>query len=62
MSQSSMPWVKIYTEILDDPRVGNLTESAQLRYIQLIILAGECDAEGALVRGHYERHGHSRSG
>lgn len=47
----AMPWVKIYTDILDDSKVGNLNDACKLRFIQLVVLAGECDAEGALVKG-----------
>ena len=48
---SGMPWVKLYTELLDDPKVGRLSESAQLFFVKLILLAGECDAEGYLTNG-----------
>jgi len=46
-----MPWVKVYTEFLDDPKVGFLSEGAQLLLIKLFLLAGECDAEGYLANG-----------
>jgi 5-methylcytosine-specific restriction endonuclease McrA len=45
---SEMPWVKLYTEFLDDCKIANLSDSAKLRFVQLILLAGECDAEGSL--------------
>ena len=46
-----MPWVKLYTETLDDVKLARLTDSQKWRFIQLILLAGECDADGALVTG-----------
>jgi len=49
MSESSMPWVKIYTDFLDDPKIGQLSDPIKLRFIQIILIAGECDADGALV-------------
>jgi len=48
---SGMPWVKLYTEFLDDPKVGFLSEGAQLLLVKLFLLAGECDAEGYLANG-----------
>jgi DnaD/phage-associated family protein len=48
---SGMPWVKIDTEILDDPKIGQLPEIVAWRFVQLILLAGKCDAEGYLVNG-----------
>jgi hypothetical protein len=46
-----MPWVKLYTDLLDDPKVGFLSEGAQLLFVKLILLAGECDAEGYIANG-----------
>lgn len=48
---SSMPWIKLYTEILDDPKVGRLTDGQKWRFVSLCLLAGECDQNGALVNG-----------
>jgi hypothetical protein len=48
---ASMPWVKLYTETLDDVKLARLADSQKWRFIQLILLAGECDADGALVTG-----------
>lgn len=50
-TESSMPWVKIYTDILDDPKLGRLPELTRWRFVQLVLIAGECDAEGLLVSG-----------
>jgi hypothetical protein len=44
-----MPWIKLYTELLDDPDVGKLPELVKLRFIQLLLYAGELDAEGYLI-------------
>lgn len=49
MSDSSMPWVKMYTEMLDDTKLGRVSERARWRFVQLILMAGECDAEGYLA-------------
>lgn len=48
---SSMPWIKLYTDILDDPKVGRLTDGQKWRFVSLCLLAGECDQNGALVNG-----------
>ena len=48
---SGMPWVKIDTEILDDPKMAKLDDSVKWRFIQLVLLAGRCDAEGFIVLG-----------
>ena len=46
---TKLPWIKLYTDIIDDHRLGLLPEGQQLRYVQLLALAGEYDAEGYLV-------------
>jgi len=46
---SPMPWIKLYTEFLDDLKVRRLPELAQLRFIELCLLAGLCDCEGVLA-------------
>lgn len=46
-----MPWVKIYTEMLDDIKIANLEDEQKWRFVQLILLAGECDAGGSFVTG-----------
>jgi len=43
-----MPWVKLHTELLRDPRLYRLPESAQLHFFKLLMVAGQCDADGAL--------------
>ena len=45
---SSMPWVKLYTEMLDDPKIGRLPDAIKWRFVSLVLLAGECDQDGAL--------------
>ncbi len=47
--QTSMPWVKLQTSILDDPRMGRLTEIQRWRVVQLEALAGKCDCGGYLA-------------
>ena len=51
MASSGMPWIKLYNEFLDDPKVGRLTPGQQLIFIKLLLVAGECDAEGLLSNG-----------
>ncbi len=48
---SSMPWIKLYTDILDDTKIGRLDAATKWRFVALCVLAGECDAEGYLVNG-----------
>src|SRR3990167_4149870 len=50
MTTSSMPWVKLYTDILDDTKLGQLPDLTKWRFVQLLVLAGECDQEGWLVQ------------
>lgn len=51
MANTSMPWVKLYTELLDDPKLGKLPDLAKLRFIQMLLIAGECDMNGCLMNG-----------
>lgn len=44
----SMPWVKIYTEMLDDPKMSDLEPEEKWLFIELILLAGECDESGMI--------------
>jgi len=48
---SSMPWIKLYTDLLDDPKVGKLPDIVKLRFIQMLLIAGECDMNGCLTNG-----------
>jgi len=45
---ASMPWVKLYTEMLDDPKIGRLPDEKKWRFVQLVLYAGELDKEGYL--------------
>jgi hypothetical protein len=45
---TSLPWIKLYIELLDDPKLFELTKAQQLLFIQLLLLAGMLDAEGYL--------------
>ena len=45
------PWLKMWTEWLNDPKMDNLTLAEQGAWWRLVTLAHECDAEGALVKG-----------
>ena len=46
---TSMPWIKLYTEMLDDPKIGRLSIALRWRFVELLLLAGECDEDGALI-------------
>lgn len=41
-------WVKLYTEIINDPKMGRLTDRQFRTCINLFALAGEIDQDGAL--------------
>ncbi len=48
-SESDMRyWIKLYTEILHDPKMGRLTDRQFRTCINLFALAGELDADGTL--------------
>ena len=51
MTQTAMPWVKIYSEFIHDSKIGRLPATAQLLFVKLIIVAGEADADGYLING-----------
>lgn len=41
-------WIKLYMEILDDPKMGNLDDHLFRRTIELFLLAGDMDNKGFL--------------
>ena len=45
---SSYSWVKLYHEVLHDPKMGRLTDNLWRRVIEVILLAGECGNDGLL--------------
>jgi hypothetical protein len=45
---SARSWVKLYIEILDDPKMGRLAHNLWRRLIELILLAGRTGNDGAL--------------
>lgn len=45
---ASKYWIKLYHEILDDPKMGQLPDRAWRRVIELFLLAGELDSGGLL--------------
>lgn len=50
---SAMPWVKLWTRLLNNPTFAQMPEPAQLRFFKLLMLAGQCDAGGGFfVNGH----------
>lgn len=42
-------WIKLYHEILDDPKMGRLSDSVWRRCIEIFLLAGELDNDGLLM-------------
>lgn len=46
-----MPWIKLYTEFLDDPKVSELKPAEQLLFVKLLLFAGECDQSGLIGDG-----------
>jgi len=45
---ASKYWIKLYHEILDDPKMGRLPDALFRRAIELFLIAGEVDREGGL--------------
>lgn len=45
---ASKYWIKLYHEILDDPKMGLLPDNVWRRAIELFLLAGELDNDGQL--------------
>ncbi len=41
-------WIKLYIEILDDPKMGRLPDQLWRRAIELFLIAGEFDCDGLL--------------
>ena len=41
-------WLKLYYEMLDDPKVARLPDSSYRRFIECLLLAGETDSGGLL--------------
>jgi len=39
-------WLKIYYEMLDDPKIGQLRPALRWRFIECLLVAGECDDGG----------------
>ena len=49
--KQGMPWVKVWTDFIHDDKLAEVSRSARLRFVELLCLAGECDADGAIVNG-----------
>ena len=41
-------WIKLYHEILDDPKMGRLSDRIWRRSIEMMLLAGDFDIDGEL--------------
>ena len=48
----SMPWIKLYPEMMDDPKLADLTPATKWYFVELCLMAGECDSEGYIVNGN----------
>lgn len=47
---ASKYWLKIYYEMLDDPKVGILRPALRWRFIETLLVAGEYDKDGLLPK------------
>jgi hypothetical protein len=45
---TSKYWIKLYHEILDDPKMGRLPDALFRRTIELFLIAGDCNRAGKL--------------
>jgi len=41
-------WIKLYVEILDDPKIGMMSDWLYKRFIQLLLVASEYNQDGLL--------------
>ncbi len=41
-------WLKLYYEMLDDPKIGQLRPALRWRFVECLLVAGECADDGAL--------------
>jgi hypothetical protein len=39
-------WLKLYYDMLDDSKIGKLREATRWRFIECLLVAGECDDDG----------------
>jgi hypothetical protein len=46
---SDLPWFKVYNKIIDDPKLHCLDDAVKWRFMQLLVLANECNNEGYLT-------------
>jgi hypothetical protein len=46
---TNLPWIKLYVELLFEPKLFGLSDAQRWRFVQLLLLAGYLDAEGYLV-------------
>jgi hypothetical protein len=46
---TNLPWIKLYIELLFEPKIFGLSDARKWRFVQLLLLAGYLDAEGYLV-------------
>jgi hypothetical protein len=49
MHLTNLPWIKLYVELLFEPKLFGLSDAQKWRFVQLLLLAGYLDAEGYLV-------------
>lgn len=45
---ASKYWLKLYYDILDDPKIGTLSTHLRWRFVECLLVAGEMDEEGFL--------------
>ena len=49
MAKNAYTWIKLYTELLNDPRLASINERACWRYIQALLFAARDDTGGELT-------------
>lgn len=49
----SMPWMKLYSEMLDDPKLGTLSDTLKWRFVEMLLLASESDDGGWICNGDH---------
>ena len=47
------PWIKLYTEMLDDPKMGDLSSDAYRRFVEMLLYAGQVDDNGRIASTRY---------
>ena len=49
----TLPWIKLYCEILEDPKMGRMPEWLFARFVKLLLIAGRERKDGLLPPVEY---------